>query len=51
MTGIIALVLWLRQYSIIPVVIVFCALVIWTYWPSRKDRVEQNGRIPFDDEL
>ena len=28
----------------------FLGIVIWAYGPSRKDRFEQDGNLPFDDE-
>ncbi len=46
-----AAILWLQRNSIIPVFVMFCVLAIWTYWPSRKDRVERFGHIPLDDDL
>ena len=37
-------------FSLIAVVVGFCALVAWVYWPSNKERIEARGRIPLDDE-
>lgn len=28
----------------------FAALVIWVFWPGRKQQFEQYGRIPLEDE-
>jgi cbb3-type cytochrome oxidase subunit 3 len=27
----------------------FAALVLWVYWPTRRNRLEALGRIPLDD--
>lgn len=29
--------------------VLFVAIVAWTLWPSHKKRLEQYGRIPFED--
>lgn len=36
--------------SLLAVTIGFFGLLIWVYWPSHKNRLEQLGRIPLDDE-
>jgi cbb3-type cytochrome oxidase subunit 3 len=41
---------WLQQYSIVPVFVVFVALLVITYWPGRRKRFERDARIPFDDD-
>jgi cbb3-type cytochrome oxidase subunit 3 len=43
-------VLWLQRNSIIPVVVVFTMLLVWTYWPGRKAGIERNGQIPLNDD-
>ncbi len=45
-----ALMLWLVQYSIVPVLIVFVLVVVSTYLPSRKREMDRNARIPLDDD-
>lgn len=42
--------LWVQQYFIVPVFIVFLLMVAATYLPSRKREMEHNARIPFDDD-
>jgi cbb3-type cytochrome oxidase subunit 3 len=41
---------WLAQYSIVPVLAVFVLIVVVTYWPSRRREMERNARIPFEDD-
>jgi cbb3-type cytochrome oxidase subunit 3 len=41
---------WLQRNSIIPVVVVFSMLLVWTYWPGRKAGIERNGQIPLNDD-
>jgi len=36
--------------SLLAVTIGFTLLVLWVYWPSRKNQVERHGSIPLDDE-
>lgn len=31
-------------------VLLFLAIVAWTFWPSNKARFEQYGKIPLDDD-
>ena len=45
-----ALLHWMQQHSIIPVFAVFVLVVITAYLPSRKQEMERNARIPFDDD-
>ena len=30
--------------------VIFIAIVAWVYWPGRKKKLEDLGRIPFKDE-
>jgi cbb3-type cytochrome oxidase subunit 3 len=30
---------------------VFVLIVVSTYWPGRKKKIEQQGRIPFEDDV
>ena len=41
---------WVQQYAIVPVFVVFVLMVVTTYLPSRKQEMERNARIPFDDD-
>jgi cbb3-type cytochrome oxidase subunit 3 len=36
-------------FSLIAVTIGFTTLVIWVYWPSRRQRLESLGQIPLED--
>ncbi len=47
---IVALIQWLQQRSVVPVMLVFVLMVVATYWPGRKREMERNARIPFDDD-
>lgn len=38
----------LRELWVVWLVLLFLGIVAWTYWPSRRDRLERHGRIPFD---
>jgi cbb3-type cytochrome oxidase subunit 3 len=42
---------WLEHYSVVLMVVVFVGIVVSTYWPTRKSKIEQQGRIPLEDEV
>jgi cbb3-type cytochrome oxidase subunit 3 len=42
---------WLEHYSVVPMTLVFVIIVAATYWPGRKQQIEQQGRIPFKDDV
>jgi cbb3-type cytochrome oxidase subunit 3 len=42
---------WLGHYSVVPMTVVFVLIVVAIYWPSRKAKIEQQGRIPFKDDV
>jgi cbb3-type cytochrome oxidase subunit 3 len=44
------LIVWAMRYSIVGVGLVFILIVLTTYWPGRKSRVERNGMIPLEDD-
>jgi cbb3-type cytochrome oxidase subunit 3 len=44
------LIVWAMRYSIVAVGIVFALILITTYWPGRKARIERNGFIPLEDD-
>jgi cbb3-type cytochrome oxidase subunit 3 len=35
--------------SLLAVTFGFIGLVVWVYWPSRKQELESLGHIPLDD--
>ena len=35
--------------SLLAVTFGFIGLVLWVYWPSRKQELESLGQIPLDD--
>ncbi len=45
-----SIIMWLQHHSIVLMVAVFTAILVTTYWPGRKSRIEQNGRIPLEDD-
>ena len=38
-------------FSLLVVTTGFCALVLWVFWPSRRQEIETHGQIPFIDDL
>jgi len=44
------LIVWLEQNSILLILAVFLLIVLTTYWPGRKSKIEQHAHIPFEDE-
>lgn len=40
---------WLDMFFIVAGVIVFAAIMLATFWPSRRDAIERDGQIPFHD--
>jgi cbb3-type cytochrome oxidase subunit 3 len=42
---------WLEHYFVVIMTVVFVAIVVSTYWPGRKTKIEQQGRIPFEDDV
>ena len=45
-----AVVHWLQTHSIIFMVAVFSLIVVTTYWPGRRSRLERHGSIPLRDD-
>lgn len=41
---------WLHDYSIIFMLMVFSAIVIAAYWPSRREEMHRYGTIPLNDD-
>ena len=42
---------WLEHYLVVIMTVVFVGIVISTYWPGCKTKIEQQGRIPFEDDV
>ncbi len=40
----------LHSAWVVLVVVIFVAIVGWTFWPSHKKRLEDYGRIPLEDD-
>jgi len=36
--------------SLLAVTFAFGGLLVWVFWPSRRQRLEAHGEIPFADE-
>ncbi len=36
--------------SLLAVTLAFSGLLLWVFWPSRRQHLEDQGRIPFADE-
>jgi cbb3-type cytochrome oxidase subunit 3 len=47
---ILSLAQWLAHYSIVPVALMFVVVVVVTFLPSRRQEMEHNARIPFEDD-
>jgi cbb3-type cytochrome oxidase subunit 3 len=41
---------WMQHNSIVLMFAVFGVILVSTFWPGRKSRIEQYGHIPLDDE-
>jgi cbb3-type cytochrome oxidase subunit 3 len=42
---------WLEHYLVVIMAVLFVGIVVATYWPGRKEQIEQQGRIPFEDDV
>jgi cbb3-type cytochrome oxidase subunit 3 len=38
------------EFSLIGITIGFLALVIWVYWPSRREQLEAHAHTPLDED-
>ena len=45
-----AIIQWLRDYSIVFMMIAFCGLLAFTFIPARRKRFEHDARIPLQDD-
>ena len=41
---------FLKQVWLLWIIALFAGIVAWVYWPSRRQQMEDNARIPFRDE-
>ena len=41
---------WLRDYSIVLMLVTFVLLLAFTFWPGRKMRFEHDSQIPLQDD-
>ncbi len=41
---------WLRDYSIVFMLVTFVLLVAVTFWPGRRPRFDRDARIPLQDD-
>ena len=41
---------WLRDYSIVLMLLTFVVLMALTFWPGRKQRFDRDGQIPLQDD-
>jgi cbb3-type cytochrome oxidase subunit 3 len=51
MSPLVTVLQWIEHYSVVAMTAVFLVIVISTYWPGRKSRIEQQGLIPFKDDV
>lgn len=51
MTAVLQAFQWASHYSVALMTAVFIMIVVATYWPSRRRTIEQQGRIPFKDDV
>lgn len=41
---------WLRDYSIVLMLVTFVLMMVFTFWPGRRPRFERDGEIPLQDD-
>jgi cytochrome c oxidase cbb3-type subunit IV len=41
---------WVKPLWMVWLVLVFVAIAVWAFWPSRKKRLEKEGEIPLRDD-
>ena len=44
------LIIWVRNHSVVPMLIVFLLILVSLYAPGRKQHVERHGLIPLQDD-
>jgi cbb3-type cytochrome oxidase subunit 3 len=42
---------WIEHYLVVFMTVVFVLIVVSTYWPGRRKKIEQQGRIPLEDDV
>jgi cytochrome c oxidase cbb3-type subunit 4 len=40
----------LKQFWLVWTALLFVGICAWVFWPSRRQEMEDNARIPFRDE-
>lgn len=51
MSSVLDVVHWIDHHIIVVMMVMFVAIVVFTYWPSRKKSIERQGQIPFKDDV
>lgn len=47
----IGLIHWFVNYSVVIMIVLFTAIIVFNYWPSRRARIERDGLIPLKDDV
>jgi cbb3-type cytochrome oxidase subunit 3 len=42
---------WLEHYAVVIMTVVVAGIIVVTYWPGRKAKIEQLGNIPLEDDV
>jgi cbb3-type cytochrome oxidase subunit 3 len=42
---------WMEHYSVVLMTLVVIGIFAATYWPGRKDKIEEQGKIPLGDDV
>ena len=45
-----AIIQWLRDYSIVWMAVVFVLLMAYTFWPARRAALKHDAEIPLHDD-
>ena len=43
-------ILWLQHHSVLFMFVVFALLMVSIYWPGRRQRFDDDARIPLEDD-
>jgi cbb3-type cytochrome oxidase subunit 3 len=41
---------FLRDYSVVFMSVTFVVILVFTFWPGRKQRFDRDGQIPLQDD-
>jgi cytochrome c oxidase cbb3-type subunit 4 len=41
---------WVYSLWLLWLVLLFVGIVVWVFWPGRKRKLEEHGRIPLDED-